>query len=175
MAEASRRAAKSAKRGGLPNALFVVAAAEALPHELDGLADSVTIHFPWGSLLRGLLSADSAVLSGLARVARPNAPVTALLSVTTRDHLDGLDSLDAGTFERLAADYAAHGLTLAEARRATAEDLARSHSSWAKRLGAGASRPAWLVRFQRNAPSGDLGAVAVEQRVGRERLIEDTG
>ena len=160
MTEASRRAAKSAKRGGLPNALFVVAAAESLPPELDGLADSVTIHFPWGSLLRGLLSADAAVLDGLARVARPGAAVTALLSVTTRDHIDGLDSLDAGTFERLAVDYAAHGLTLAEARPATADDLARAHSSWAKRLGAGASRPAWLVRFRRNVAAGDLGAAA---------------
>lgn len=152
MTEASRRAAKSAKRGGLPNALFVVAAAESLPPELDGLADSVTIHFPWGSLLRGLLSADAAVLGGLARVARPDAAVTALLSVTARDHIDGLDSIDVCTFERLAVDYAAHGVTLAEARPATADDLARSHSSWAKRLGAGASRPALLVRFRLTDP-----------------------
>jgi 16S rRNA (adenine(1408)-N(1))-methyltransferase len=62
MAEASRRAARRPDRGGLPNALFVVAAAEALPPELDGLADLVTVHFPWASLLRGLLTADPAVL-----------------------------------------------------------------------------------------------------------------
>ncbi len=174
MAEASRRAAKAAKRGGLPNALFVVATAELLPHELDGLAHSVTIHFPWGSLLRGLLSADAAMLGGLACVTQPDAAVTALLSVTTRDHINGLDSLDAGTFERRAADYAAHGLTLVEARPATADDLARSHSSWAKRLGAGASRPVWLVRSRRSVPAGEVGAAAVAQRGGRERSIEGT-
>ena len=181
MTEASRRAAKAAKRGGLPNALFVVAAAESLPHELDGLAHSVTIHFPWGSLLRGLLSADAAVLGGLARIARPGAAITALLSVTPRDHIDDLDSLDPGTFRRLAADYAAHGLTLAEVRPATADDLARSHSSWAKRLSAGTSRPTWLVRFRHNVPAGAAVAggadvtAAVEQRVGRELSIEGTG
>jgi 16S rRNA (adenine(1408)-N(1))-methyltransferase len=58
MATASRRAAATPRRGGLPNALFVVAAIGALPRELDGLADVVTVHFPWGSLLRGLLGAE---------------------------------------------------------------------------------------------------------------------
>jgi hypothetical protein len=32
----------------------VLAAAERPPEELDGLADLVTVHFPWGSLLSGL-------------------------------------------------------------------------------------------------------------------------
>lgn len=89
MVESSRRAARSAKRGRGPNALFVVAAAEALPPELDGRADALTIHFPWGSLLRGLLDADDAIVSGIARVMRPEAMATILLSVTERDRLDG--------------------------------------------------------------------------------------
>jgi 16S rRNA (adenine(1408)-N(1))-methyltransferase len=46
MAEAARRAAAKPSRGGLPNALFVVAAVEALPPELTGLAYLVTCHFP---------------------------------------------------------------------------------------------------------------------------------
>ncbi len=56
MAEASRRAARPAARGGVANALFVVAAAERPPIELLGIADEVTINFPWGSLLRGALA-----------------------------------------------------------------------------------------------------------------------
>jgi 16S rRNA (adenine(1408)-N(1))-methyltransferase len=36
MAEASRRAARKPAHGGLPNALFMMAAAEALPPELAG-------------------------------------------------------------------------------------------------------------------------------------------
>ena len=73
MATASRRAAARPSRGGLPNALFVVAAVEATPAELDGVADLVTVHFPWGSLLRGLLGADPAIMSSLTRVLRPSA------------------------------------------------------------------------------------------------------
>jgi len=34
-------------KGGLPNVLFVQAAVEALPPELDGVADEIHIHFPW--------------------------------------------------------------------------------------------------------------------------------
>jgi 16S rRNA (adenine(1408)-N(1))-methyltransferase len=46
MVEAARPVTGRPSRGGLPNALFVVAAVEALPAELDGVADLVTAHFP---------------------------------------------------------------------------------------------------------------------------------
>jgi 16S rRNA (adenine(1408)-N(1))-methyltransferase len=65
MSEASRRAARKPGKGGLPNALFVVAAAESLPCELDGLVDAVTIQLPWGSLLRSVLVREPWLLDGL--------------------------------------------------------------------------------------------------------------
>ena len=149
MVEASRCAGRPARRGGLPNARFVVAAAEALPPELDGCADALTIHFPWGSLLRGLLDAEPGIVSGIARIARPGAVVTILLSVTEHDRAIGSSVLYERTFRDLTPRYAAHGLRLCEARLATPDDIARAHSTWAKRLGAGASRPVWLARFER--------------------------
>jgi len=52
MAEASRRA----DRRGPSNALFLAAGVETLPASpLTGSADLVTVMFPWGSLLRGVL------------------------------------------------------------------------------------------------------------------------
>jgi 16S rRNA (adenine(1408)-N(1))-methyltransferase len=149
MIEASRRAARPLKRGGLPNARFVVAAAAALPSEFDGCADAMTVHFPWGSLLRGLLAAEPGILAGIARVLRPAGVLTLLLSVTEHDRSIGPSVLDEGTFAALAPRYAVHGLRLSEARPAAPDDVARAHSTWAKRLGAGASRPAWLARFER--------------------------
>lgn len=149
MAKASRRAARSAKRGGLANALFVVSAAEALPAELDGVADALTVHFPWGSLLRGLLTANASILGGITRITRPGAPVALLLSLTERDNVAEVGVIDERTFAALAPAYAAHGLTLLDARPATREEIARSHSTWAKRLGAGANRVAWGVTFRR--------------------------
>src|SRR6266704_2224219 len=112
MAEASRRAAASPRRGGRPNALFVAAAAEALPPELDGLADLVTVHFPWGSLLRGLLGADPGVVGGIARVMRPGARLDLLVSVTDRDHGAGASPLEAKAIAALAPAYRRLGLEL---------------------------------------------------------------
>jgi 16S rRNA (adenine(1408)-N(1))-methyltransferase len=152
MAEASRRAAASPRRGGLPNALFVVAAAEALPAELDGLAGAVTVYFPWGSLLRGLLGADPAVMAGLTRVMRPGATLSLLLSSTDRDRGAGIEPLHEAALRALATSYADWGLDVTEARPATAADVAAAHSTWGKRLGVGGRRPAWLLRARLDRP-----------------------
>src|SRR3954463_1228305 len=41
-----------------PNALYLIADARALPSALDQTATHLTINFPWGSLLSGLLAGD---------------------------------------------------------------------------------------------------------------------
>jgi len=71
--EASRRAARPARKGGLPNAAFVVAAAEDPPAELVGCSDALTIAFPWGSLLRGALALDDEAAAGIAMLLAPEA------------------------------------------------------------------------------------------------------
>jgi hypothetical protein len=89
MADASRRAARPVKRGGLPNALFVVAAAENLPSELGGWAEAVTVHFPWGSLLRGLLAGPHGSRRGAPRqeeAKRKNASNSASYVCHFRQH-----------------------------------------------------------------------------------------
>jgi 16S rRNA (adenine(1408)-N(1))-methyltransferase len=68
---------------------LVVAAAEALPAELDGVADLVTVQFPWGSLLRGLLAADPRVMGGLAGLLGPGGALRLLVSSTDRDRAPG--------------------------------------------------------------------------------------
>jgi 16S rRNA (adenine(1408)-N(1))-methyltransferase len=91
----------------------------------------------------------------MAGLTKPGATATLLLSVTERDRVTiGRDSVDEATFRALAPRYAAHGLHLCEARPATVEEVALSHSTWAKRLGAGSKRPAWLARFERVGMAG---------------------
>jgi 16S rRNA (adenine(1408)-N(1))-methyltransferase len=160
MMTASRRAAARPSRGGLPNAQFVVAAAEALPAELDGVADLVTVHFPWGSLLRGLLGADPATMTGLTRVLRPGGTLQLLVSSTVRDRGAGVAPIQPATLHALADSYGIWGLAVTEAQPATVADVAAAHSTWGKRLGAGTRRPAWLLRARfaaaswRHAPPG---------------------
>src|ERR671913_1706264 len=177
MAEASRRAARRPERGGLPNALFVVAAAEALPAELDGLAGLVTVHFPWGSLLRGLLTADPAVLAGLARVLRPGGTLSMLVSSTDRDRGAGVGPIDRPALAVLAGAYARQGLAVTRVRPATPDDVAASRSTWGRRLGAGTRRPAWLLeaRRVRPAPGGPAGPRPLQPGRGRPPAAPGVG
>lgn len=147
------RAWRQVQRRRLGNVLLVVARAEALPPELDGLADGATVHFPWGSLLRGVLGFEPEVARGLARITKRGAEVTAVMSVTGRERSLGLPVLDEGIAAPLAERYAAHGLEVMEWRPATRREIAATRSSWARRLGAG-GRPAWLLRLVRRQPTG---------------------
>jgi 16S rRNA (adenine(1408)-N(1))-methyltransferase len=142
MADSSRRASRG--RAALPNALFAVAAAEQPPEALHGLAGSLTVNFPWGSLLRGLLGEDDAVLAGVARLMAPGAEGAVLLSVMPRDRLP----LPVPAPASLSPVYERHGLDLIEMRPATPEEVAGSGSSWAKRLRAGRERPVTLLRLR---------------------------
>jgi hypothetical protein len=54
----------------LQNMLFVIANAQNLPTELNGLFSQVTINFPWGSLLESLLINDSKLMCGLKSISR---------------------------------------------------------------------------------------------------------
>jgi hypothetical protein len=56
-----------------PNTMFVIASAQALPLELNGLASHITINFPWGSLLESLLGNDPSLVNGLLLITRPCA------------------------------------------------------------------------------------------------------
>jgi 16S rRNA (adenine(1408)-N(1))-methyltransferase len=151
MAESSRGAARPAIRGGAPNALFVVASAEAIPAELCGIADLVTVNLPWGSLLRGALALDGAAAAGIAALARPGGTVELLLAPDTRDRLaadlDVRARLDAG----IADDWRRHGLVLELAREETPAELAGLRTTWARRLrlGAGGDRRAWRLVLRR--------------------------
>ncbi len=152
MADASRRAARPPRKGGVPNALFLIAAAEAAPPELAGLADVVTVTLPWGSLLDGLLGRVPAVAAGIASLVAEGGTVEALISTDPRDGR-GLPALTSGNRAEIAASWRAHGLMLEAFRPATTADLAATRSSWARRLRLGAgeddARVAWRLTLRR--------------------------
>ncbi|HEV8537023.1 MAG TPA: class I SAM-dependent methyltransferase [Candidatus Limnocylindria bacterium] len=130
-----------AKRARLANAAFLVEGIERLPSALAQVADEVTVHFPWGSLLRGVLHGDRAVLGPIAGLLRPHGELRLLLSATPRD---GFAEATPETLHALAHEYACLGLELLEVRSASVSDVAASRSSWAKRL-----RRGGLVVFAR--------------------------
>ena len=142
-----RRAAGKAARDRLANALFVVASVEALPAELDGVADHVSILFPWGSLLRGIVAGAPGTLGAIAALLRPGAEVTAMWSIADRDRRNvAIEPLAA---DDLGLSLARCGLVVIEQRTATHDEIDSTGSTWAKRLRAGRAREVTLLRARR--------------------------
>jgi 16S rRNA (adenine(1408)-N(1))-methyltransferase len=134
MAESSRRAARSPRKGGLENALFLIASAEAPPVELRKLAERVTIRFPWGSLLRGCLGGDREIAAGIASTLAPGGELELLLAPADRDLLGGLPTGPAAVIEAAARAFEPFGLRVGDAGEATAALMRASGSTWACRL-----------------------------------------
>lgn len=145
MAEASRRAARSVRKGGLPNAAFVVAAAEAPAAELVGLAELVTVRFPWGSLLRGVVGGDQWVAAGVADLVTGRGALELLLAPMERDGLDGIPTTTEGLAAGAASAFGPHGFDIDLVCEPTPAEIRASASTWARRL----DRPATLVRMVR--------------------------
>lgn len=149
MATSSRRAS----RRGPANALFLAeGAAQLAGSPLAGHVDLVTVNFPWGSLLRGVLGLDAAALAGVAALPRPGGRLRVLASVVPSDGVAGLDCLDATAATAIRDAWRAAGLELTSFRPATADEVAGSGSTWARRLRAartgprvGEARPVWRL------------------------------
>lgn len=127
-------------KGGAPNALFVQAAIEDLPAELDGVADEIHVHFPWGSLLRAVATADVELLRNLRRICAADALLEVVLGLDpdrdqtefqrlelvplTLEHIDHI----------LAPKYAAAGFEITERAILPPSEWPEFNTSWAKRL-----------------------------------------
>src|SRR5262249_30156515 len=92
--------------GGAPNVLFLQAALESLPEELDGVVSEVHVHFPWGSLLRILARGEMQGLVNLRRICRPDAIVEVVIGLDPeRDRSEmerlGLEPLSVSFVDRV--------------------------------------------------------------------------
>lgn len=140
LSEYAFRASRKPARGGVENALFVVAAAEQLPPELEGLASLVRINFPWGSLLRGLLQPDAGVLRNIARLLQPNGRFEVLLSYDPQHDTGAFAGAplpelnEARIWQMLAPAYGDAGLNVTEVRRLSQEEALEVPSAWGRRL-----------------------------------------
>jgi len=137
-----------AKRALLENVAFLVEGVERLPRDLVCLADEVTVHFPWGSLLRGLVDGSGAVVVPIASLMKVGAELRVLMSAIDRD---GYQALTPSLVASRSGRYAEHGLRLVETDWASSATVAESRSAWAKRLGVGRARRAVIARYRRLA------------------------
>jgi 16S rRNA (adenine(1408)-N(1))-methyltransferase len=142
LAEASRRASLKPQRGGTANVLYVQAAAEAPPPELEGIADSLVVLLPWGSLLQAVAAPEVAVLAGLARLCKPRAELRVVFGYDPS--IEGavaaaLPPLTVEHMRALPARYAEAGFSV-EARTLENREVANLRTTWAGRLAHGRAR-----------------------------------
>jgi 16S rRNA (adenine(1408)-N(1))-methyltransferase len=135
---AARAAAKPAK-GGTPNAVFVWAAVEQWPAELDGVTELHSL-MPWGSLLRAFVRPDEDVLRSIASHCVPGAPFLVTLNLHAwRPPVPEVgkapEPTPASALDTLGPAYARAGWTLSAADYVGEDELAGLGTSWTKRLG----------------------------------------
>lgn len=145
--DACRENLVEVSRNAPQNALFVIANAETLPQELHGVASQVTINFPWGSLLEGLLNSDPSLMNGLARVLRPRAKLEVRLNSSALAQAGW--NLEAGA-EQVQAVLLENGFSVQSPRLMLGEELSSCPTTWAKRLAYGRDpRAAYLWGMKR--------------------------
>lgn len=127
-------------KGGLPNVLFIQAAIEDLPSELDGVADEVHVHFPWGSLLRGIATGDETCLRNLRRICASKAVLEIVIGIDPdRDRSEterlGLNVITLADIEpELISRYQTAGFEILERGVVAQSEWSKLRTSWAKRL-----------------------------------------
>lgn len=164
LAKVSEKIHRKPTKGGAPNVLFLQAAVEDLPHELDGIADELHVHFPWGSLLKAVALGDSVTLSNLRRICAVEALLEVIIGFDPkrdRSELErlGLPELSAEYLTtELIPTYKLNGFEVIEHGLVSSADWPALKSSWAKRLRANPDRLllyviARAVPFERPSPA----------------------
>jgi len=151
MAGVARRASAKPSRGGVPNALFLVASAEVLPAALSSKASMVTVNFPWGSLLRTLVQPDPGGLRAVVGLLEPGGRLIALLNASVTDDRDYRERLrlppleDAHIDQRLVPGWQESGLAGVAWHRLEPDQEPPHHTTWGRRLVRGSSRSTIVV------------------------------
>ncbi len=144
--DACRENLRRASRRAPHNALYLIANALALPADLRNLATEVTINFPWGSLLEGLLAGDATLLDGFAALAQPGAHLTVRLNGGALAEVGWSLPEGAVQVQRM---LNANGFTLDRPVELDAGALRQLPTTWAKRLAFGRDPHALLLRGKR--------------------------
>jgi len=150
LGEIAYRSARKAARGGRTNLVLLRAAIEALPRELERIADEVDVLLPWGALLEGIVLARPDVIDGIAALARPGACVQVTLNgeIWVDSPPARYENLPVPTPEYVAdaiePEFRRRGVELGPARYLTAAEAKGLPTTWARRLGHGRTHPRFV-------------------------------
>ena len=144
--DACRENLREHSQAKLPNLLFVIARAQEMPQELDGLVSQVTINFPWGSLLESLLANDSRLINGLKSISRPGASLE--LRLNGGALAEAGKTLEAGT-DKIYFHLLQAGWQIDHPVVMDSGSLKKFPSTWARRLAFGRDPRAMMLCGQK--------------------------
>jgi 16S rRNA (adenine(1408)-N(1))-methyltransferase len=136
----SMKATRQPAKAGATNLLFVQAAIENLPDELNDTADEIHIHFPWGSLLAVIALGEENALRSLYRIGAAGCLLEVVIGIDPeRDQAEverlNLPELSGDYLKNiLAPKYEAAGFLIRESGVVLRADWGQLKSAWARRL-----------------------------------------
>lgn len=125
------------------NALYVIADARSLPREFYGIASWITINFPWGSLLKGLLVGEATLLDGLVAAARPGTVLEVRLNGGALAEVGWSLEVAERQMRQVLHEW---GFVVEPVERMDAQALRACPTTWAKRLAFGRDPRACYLR-----------------------------
>ncbi len=132
--DSCRENLRELSRTKLTNLLFVIASAQDLPNELNGLVSHITINFPWGSLLESLLNSDTKLMHGLESITNVNASIDVRLNGGAL--AEAGTTLESGT-KTIYNNLLRSGWSIKTIIAMDTTTLRKIPSTWAKRLAFG--------------------------------------
>ena len=151
MEEIAVKLNKKPEKGGLKNVVLAVAAAENMPPELHRIADTVTVLFPWGILLEGVVKPIDEFIDAVAETAKSGGKFE---FITTYSPTYEENTIETRAMPELSIDYfngeytdilKKHGLIVESVEMLDNEFVKGFDSKWARRLAFGRKRDFYRI------------------------------
>jgi 16S rRNA (adenine(1408)-N(1))-methyltransferase len=153
--EASSRAVKKPSRGGTPNAIFLCDNVLEMDNTFEGLADCVSVNFPWGSLLQAVIIPFPEFVSKMASLLKMGGELHQHINMHVFNDDEQRKNLglplvdDVYLQEKLIPIYADVGLELIEYFFIPAGEKTEVASTWGGRLTRNSSRPTLVFKCKK--------------------------
>lgn len=134
---------KPSRGGGIYNATFLCSALGDLPSSLTQFANSISVNYPWGSLLSDLVIPTSSALMKISNLAKQEGSLEILLNYAVFQNSTYAKSLKLPSMDEayirshLYPTYRSHGIRLTSHE---VQSTAGNKSSWGQKLTLGGQR-----------------------------------
>jgi 16S rRNA (adenine(1408)-N(1))-methyltransferase len=149
--EGSGRSIKKPARGGAPNAIFICMNVLELPAALANLADTISVNYPWGSLLQAVSLPDKKVMQHFITLGKKKCHFDFYINMqvfeddTRRENLQLPEMDSEELMNHLIKNYTKLGLNIKDNRYIPAGNKVDVQSTWAAKLTRRSKRPTLYI------------------------------